>query len=84
MNLRACLNPKVLTALAAVAVGVALFAPRLTAALPIIVLACPLSMLAMGWAMRRHHTSADSDPADPVDELAPSGDQLAASPEARA
>src|SRR5215212_6235595 len=52
--LKMCLNPKVLAGLAAVGVGIYLVAPDLVlAALPILLLvACPLSMLLMMWAMR--------------------------------
>lgn len=49
-----CFDRRVLAGLGAVAVGVWLLAPQLfLAALPVlIVLACPLSMLAMAWMMR--------------------------------
>ena len=49
-----CLNPRVLAGLAATAVAVFIFQPRLlSVALPVLVLAlCPLSMLAMMWGMR--------------------------------
>src|SRR3990170_6175211 len=49
-----CFDRRVLVGLGAVAVGVWLLAPQLfLAALPVlIVLACPLSMLAMAWMMR--------------------------------
>jgi hypothetical protein len=52
--LKTCLNWKVLASLAAVGVGVYLFAPGLLAeAVPILLLAgCPLSMLLMMWAMQ--------------------------------
>jgi hypothetical protein len=52
--LKHCLNWKVIAGLAAVGVGIYLFAPNLVAAaLPILVLAiCPLSMLLMMLAMR--------------------------------
>jgi hypothetical protein len=52
--LKMCLNWKVLASLAAVGVGVYLFAPGLLAeAVPILLLAgCPLSMLLMMWAMQ--------------------------------
>ena len=51
--LRMCLNPRVIAALAAVAVGIYVLAPGLfAAALPLLVLAaCPLSMLIMMRAM---------------------------------
>jgi hypothetical protein len=53
--LKMCLNPKVLAVLAAVGVGIYLFAPGLLAeVVPILLLAvCPLSMLLMMWAMQR-------------------------------
>ena len=57
-----CFDRRVLAGLGAVAVAVWLFAPQLfLAALPVlIVLACPLSMLAMAWMMRgRPATAAD-------------------------
>jgi hypothetical protein len=52
--LKMCLNWKVLASLAAVGVGVYLFAPGLLAeAVPILLLAaCPLSMLLMMWGMQ--------------------------------
>jgi hypothetical protein len=55
--LKMCLNPKVLLGLAAVAGAVLLVAPNLfIIALPVLIMAaCPLSMLAMGWAMTRCH-----------------------------
>jgi hypothetical protein len=51
---RFCIDWKVVAGLAAVAVGLFLFQPRLfTAALPaLLVAACPLSMLLMMWGMR--------------------------------
>lgn len=51
---RMCLNWKVLGGLAATGLGISLFAPQLlSASLPLLVAAaCPLSMLAMMWAMR--------------------------------
>jgi hypothetical protein len=53
--LKMCLNWKVLASLAAVGVGVYLFAPGLLAeAVPILLLAtCPLSMLLMMWATQQ-------------------------------
>jgi hypothetical protein len=53
--LKMCLNWKVLASLAAVGVGVYLFAPGLLAeAVPILLLAaCPLSMLLMMWGMQQ-------------------------------
>jgi hypothetical protein len=50
-----CLNPKVLAGLAVLAVGLFVFQPRLlSVALPVLlVAACPLSMAAMMWGMRR-------------------------------
>lgn len=64
--MRMCLNPKVLIGLAAVALGVLAFAPQaLGAALPaLVLLACPLSMVAMMWGMnRRGHSTEDSSSA---------------------
>lgn len=54
MNLRMCLNWKVLGALGAVGIAVVVIAPGLaSAALPVLLLAaCPLSMLAMALGMR--------------------------------
>jgi hypothetical protein len=51
---RFCIDWKVVAGLAAVALGLFLFQPRLfTAALPVLlVAACPLSMLLMMWGMR--------------------------------
>jgi len=51
---RFCIDWKVIAGLAAVALGLILFQPRLfTAALPVLlVAACPLSMLLMMWGMR--------------------------------
>lgn len=56
-TLRACLNPPVLVALALVAVAVIVFAPGVAAlAVPLLILAaCPLSMIAMMFAMRGHN-----------------------------
>jgi hypothetical protein len=53
--LKMCLNWKVLASLAAVGVGVYLFAPGLLVeAVPILLLAvCPVSMLLMMWAMQQ-------------------------------
>ncbi len=50
-----CLNPKVLAGLAVLAAVVFVFQPRLlSVALPVLLLAaCPLSMAAMMWGMRR-------------------------------
>jgi hypothetical protein len=64
---RFCIDWKVVAGLAAVAVGLFLFQPRLfTAALPVLlVAACPLSMLLMMWGMR-----GMSQPA-PTPETAP-------------
>jgi hypothetical protein len=64
--LKMCLNWKVLAGLAAVGVGVYLFAPGLLAeAVPILLLAvCPLSMLLMMWGMQQsqgQHTAQDTD-----------------------
>ena len=54
-SLRCCLNPKVIGTLAVVGLAVWLFAPAAgAAALPVlIVMVCPLSMVAMAWGMRR-------------------------------
>jgi hypothetical protein len=51
---RFCIDWKVVAGLAAVAVGLFLFQPRLfSASLPVLlVAACPLSMLVMMWGMR--------------------------------
>lgn len=53
-HLKHCLNPKVIAALAAVAVGVWMFAPSaFAAALPLLIFAiCPLSMVGMMYMMR--------------------------------
>ncbi len=64
--LKMCLNWKVLASLAAVGVGVYLFAPGLLAeAIPILLLAvCPLSMLFMMWSMQHaqgQQTAQDTD-----------------------
>ena len=55
-----CLNGRVLLALAAVGLVVVVAAPGLAArALPLLLLAvCPLSMVAMMWAMRGTKTTA--------------------------
>ena len=53
MNLKMCLNWKVIAGLGAVAVGILVLEPQLAAqALPLLVVAvCPLSMLLMGGMM---------------------------------
>lgn len=53
--LRKCLNPKVLISLAVIALGIAIFAPKmLAAALPLLILAaCPLSMIGMMLMMKK-------------------------------
>lgn len=53
-HLKHCINPKVIAGLAAVAVGVWVFAPgAFAAALPLLILAiCPLSMIGMMYMMR--------------------------------
>lgn len=53
MNMKMCLNPKVLGGLAVVAVGLFVFAPEAAlAALPVLLaLACPLSMVGMALFM---------------------------------
>lgn len=52
---RLCLNWKVLLALGVVGVGIWIIAPGLLLkVLPLLLVAiCPLSMLAMGWGMKR-------------------------------
>jgi hypothetical protein len=64
--LKMCLNWKVLASLAAVGVGVYLFAPGLLAeAVPILLLAaCPLSMLLMMWSMQRSQGQGQQTPED--------------------
>ncbi len=61
-----CLNPKVLAGLAAVGVGVYVFAPHLfAAALPLLLLAaCPLSMVLMMAAMGKMGGSKEAGPAE--------------------
>ena len=61
-HLKMCLNPKVLATLAAVGVGIYLYAPGLfAAALPLLVLAiCPLSMVLMMTAMSRGTNGSES------------------------
>jgi hypothetical protein len=63
--LKMCLTWKVLATLAAMGVGVYLFAPGLLAeAVPLLLLAvCPLSMLLMMWAMQ--HTQGQQTPQEP-------------------
>jgi hypothetical protein len=65
--LKMCLNWKVLVSLAAVGVGVYLFAPGLLAeAVPILLLAvCPLSMLLMMWAMQHPQGQGQQTPQEP-------------------
>jgi hypothetical protein len=65
--LKMCLNWKVLASLAAVGVGVYLFAPGLLAeAVPILlVAACPLSMLLMMWGMQRSHEQRQQTSQEP-------------------
>ena len=71
-----CLNPKVVVALIAIAIGVFVFAPDLVSrVIPLLLLAaCPLSMLLMGGAMMRsHHQTNDAripPQAAPLDEVA--------------
>lgn len=76
--LRMCLNPRVIAALAAVAVGIYVLAPGLfAAALPLLVLAaCPLSMLIMMRAMGGMGGAAEtgSTYACPMHPAARSGD----------
>ena len=70
---RFCIDWKVVAGLAAVAVGLFLFQPRLfTGALPVLlVAACPLSMLLMMWGMR-----GMAQPATPIPAPQPVVDQL--------
>lgn len=65
--LKMCLNWKVLASLAAVGVGVYLFAPGLLAeAVPILLLVvCPLSMLLMLWAMQHPQGQGQQTPQEP-------------------
>lgn len=67
MNLRMCLNWKVLSALAAVGIGVVVVAPGLaSAALPVLLLAaCPLSMLVMALGMGRMDGARRNDASTP-------------------
>lgn len=60
--LKHCINPKVIAGLAAVAVGVWMFAPEaFAAALPLLILAiCPLSMIGMMYMMRGSGQQAGS------------------------
>lgn len=60
--LKHCINPKVIAGLAAVAVGVWMFAPdAFAAALPLLILAiCPLSMIGMMYMMRGSGQQAGS------------------------
>jgi hypothetical protein len=69
MNIaRACLDWRVLTALAALGVAVYLFAPGLiAAAVPLLLLAaCPLSMLVMMKAMGDHQRESGAEPTEPI------------------
>ncbi|HUQ77629.1 MAG TPA: DUF2933 domain-containing protein [Patescibacteria group bacterium] len=79
--LRACLNWRVVAAIAAVGVGVAVFAPDvIAAAVPLLlVAACPLSMLVMMRTMggRQSDLSPGPDPGV-VDRPAQLREQLAA------
>jgi hypothetical protein len=65
--LKMCLNWKVLASLAAVGVGVYLFAPGLLVeVVPILLLAvCPLSMLLMMWAMQHAQGQEQQTPQEP-------------------
>ena len=65
--LKMCLNWKVLAGLAAVGVGVYLFAPGLLVeAVPILLLAaCPLSMLFMMWGMHNTQGSGQQTSQEP-------------------
>lgn len=67
-----CLNPKVIAGVAAVAVGVLLFAPHLAAsALPVLFIAiCPISMLLMMRSMQGH-SDAPGDRGTRPTETAP-------------
>ena len=75
-----CLNWKVLVALAAVGLVVVVAAPGLAArALPLLLLAvCPLSMVAMMWAMRGTKTT----PANQAGALEPTVSSVGAAGEA--
>jgi hypothetical protein len=67
VNLKHCLNPKVIAAVVAVAAGVYVFAPPgvFAAALPALILAiCPLSMVAMVLLMRGRGDADEPTPAD--------------------
>lgn len=74
-TLRACYDWRVITALAAVGLGVLLFAPNLIgAALPLLFLAaCPLSMLVMMKMMgdpdAKEAVPAETGPADRAERL---------------
>lgn len=59
-----CMNKQVLVGLAAIAIGVLVFAPKLGPALPLLVMAaCPLSMVVMMRAMGGEKKT-DDVPAD--------------------
>ena len=80
--LKACYDSRVIAALAAVGIGVFVFAPSLiTAALPLLLLAaCPLSMVVMMKMMGGHDSSPGPQAAaNPVDRGAQLEAQLAAS-----
>jgi len=60
LDLRCCLNPRVIAGLAVVALGIWLLTPGMGArALPLLITAiCPLSMAAMVWGMVRGQGAA--------------------------
>ncbi len=70
--LKCCLNPKVITGLAVVGVGVWVFAPNLagTALLLLVALICPLSMLFMMRGMNRGMNNGQTTSAVPQAEPA--------------
>lgn len=59
--LKKCLNPKVLIGLTVIALGIAVFAPKmLVAALPLLIIAaCPLSMVLMMSMMHKSGKGQD-------------------------
>ena len=67
-TLRACLDWRVLTGLAALAVAVYVIAPGLIAAsVPLLLFAaCPLSMLVMMKAMGRQQRKSGAEPTEPT------------------
>lgn len=71
-HLKMCLNPKIMAGLAAVGVGIYLYAPGLlAAALPLLILAiCPLSMVFMMKAMGGGMNSSESHSNNATDNAA--------------